>query len=458
MPIFSANQEIDIRYGELVQSADVNKKLKDALGENAKISGLVLSHVSGLNCKINAGRMVIQGTSIEENQDITIPVPTNSGNPEKTHYLYATYTHGNEQVCSYELLTSTTVAANYLLIGSVYMPAGATVVTPVNIVSTPPVNGIVALNLMAVQIEIDMTNLELDVGDLIDSVDLLQTTVSSHTASIATLNTNLGTLTTTVGGHTTTLSSHATTLSSHTTSINSQGTTIGSHTTSIATLVAANNTNISAIDALETSVAAIDLDLTAAETAIATKIAFSDVANKVTQQINTINLGGVVNIIGGSTLRTGTGNAAVNGYLYVNKLMAGAAFNDYAEWFERGMDTEAGDIISLLRVSDKEVYVKADRYFNNITAGIHSEEYGYITGGDDEDNVIDRFIPVGLVGRVPVKVKGVVQKGDYIALSDTPGVGISVGKDPLGGYIVGKSIEDDFESGIRRVRCILLPH
>lgn len=456
MPIYSANQEIDIRYGEAVISNDVNKKLKDALGANAKISGLTLSHVSGLNCKINAGRMVIQGATIEENQDITIPIPTNSGGPIKTYYLYATYTHGAAAVCSYELLTATTVAANYLLIGSVYMPANATVVTAGNVTSAPVITGLVAISALMASIDSRLAALETDVGDLIDSVDALQTSVSGHTTSIGTLTTNLSSLTTTVGGHTTSIGSINTSIGNINITVSGHTTSINSHTSSISTLTTANSTNVAAIDALEASVSAIDTDLTAAETAIATKIGFSDVANKVTQQINTINLAGVANIKGNSTVRTGTNNVSIDGYLYVTKLMAGAAFNDYAEWFERGCETDPGDIIALLRGAGKETYVKADRYFNNITVGVHSAEYGYITGGDDDENVIERFIPVGMVGRVHVKVKGVVQEGDYIALSDTQGVGISVGKDPSGGYIIGKALEDEFEAGIKRIRCILL--
>ena len=49
--------------------------------------------------------------------------------------------------------------------------------------------------------------------------------------------------------------------------------------------------------------------------------------------------------------------------------------------------------------------------------------------------------PVALKGRVPVKVEGIVRKGDFIVASNTPGVGVAV-DNYIGGAIIGKAIED----------------
>ena len=131
-----------------------------------------------------------------------------------------------------------------------------------------------------------------------------------------------------------------------------------------------------------------------------------------------------VNITGNLS---GSGGNNITGFSKIYN----AVWNDYAEFFERGEDTEPGDIISMDLSSDDEVYVKADRSntFNSIV-GVHSDTYGHLIGGDQCPESVDfvehnikKFIPVGLSGRVDVKVIGHVNKGDIIVLSETPGIG-----------------------------------
>ena len=43
--------------------------------------------------------------------------------------------------------------------------------------------------------------------------------------------------------------------------------------------------------------------------------------------------------------------------------------------------------------------------------------------GDSEADAARKFIPVGLAGRVYVKVKNQPKKGDYIGPSEIPGIG-----------------------------------
>ncbi len=106
-----------------------------------------------------------------------------------------------------------------------------------------------------------------------------------------------------------------------------------------------------------------------------------------------------------------------------------AVWNDYAEFFERGEETEPGDIISLDYSSNEEKYIKASKE-NNCVVGVHSDSFAHLIGGENppanEDYFeynIKKFIPVGLAGRVKCKVVGPVKKGDYIGLSDFPGIG-----------------------------------
>lgn len=136
-------------------------------------------------------------------------------------------------------------------------------------------------------------------------------------------------------------------------------------------------------------------------------------------------------------------------------------YNDYAEFFPRGEETEPGDIIALDMNADDERYIKASR--GDMVVGVHSDEYGQILGGDAPPEGADyfaynigKFIPVGLVGRCRVKVIGPVKKGNYIVPSDEyPGVGVAASDRSQSYLAVGFAVEDSDGDGIRRVRVRL---
>ena len=119
-----------------------------------------------------------------------------------------------------------------------------------------------------------------------------------------------------------------------------------------------------------------------------------------------------------------TGGIGAGGNIYAAKVY-NAVWNDYAECFPRGEETEPGDIIALDLDSNEEIYVKAIKDINK-AIGVHSDSYGHLIGMDDEDTEEDiqrKFITIGLCGRVMVKVLDNPKKGDYIGPSSIPGVG-----------------------------------
>lgn len=138
----------------------------------------------------------------------------------------------------------------------------------------------------------------------------------------------------------------------------------------------------------------------------------------------------------------------------------GAVYNDYAEFFPRGEETEPGDIVALDLSSDDERYIKATSNSKNI-AGIHSDEYAMIIGGESEEQGEDyiqknikKYIPVSLCGRVHCKCIGAIHKGDIIVVSDIPGIGRA--KSPNENIeftqIVGYAVDEDLDTSIRQVR------
>lgn len=150
-------------------------------------------------------------------------------------------------------------------------------------------------------------------------------------------------------------------------------------------------------------------------------------------------------------------NSLVTDYIHGNKVY-NAVWNDYAELFERGEQTEAGDIIALDTLSPTEQYIKADSSSKRVI-GVHSDTYGHLIGGEQLENFEDnlkKFIPIGLAGRVNVKVKGKVELGDYIVPSDEKGIGRAYNKDTDDrDLIIGYLVEADEHEDVRHLKMFI---
>ena len=167
-------------------------------------------------------------------------------------------------------------------------------------------------------------------------------------------------------------------------------------------------------------------------------------------------VGGTSSFVGEATFNsniTCKANINASGTISGSKIY-NAVFNDYAEFFERGEETEVGDIISLDINSDKEIYIKATKESENNIVGVHSDTYGHIVGGteENEEDNIKNFIPVGLVGRVKTKVIGNIHRGDKIALSDIAGVGKKASENDK---IIGFAVESNPDENIKLVKIKL---
>ena len=167
---------------------------------------------------------------------------------------------------------------------------------------------------------------------------------------------------------------------------------------------------------------------------------------------------GVLTVNGGETL---TGDLQVNGHITATETIIGdkvfnAYWNDYAEFFEKGEETEVGDIVALDFSSDEERYVKASKE-NPTVVGVHSDSYGHILGGKDTIEESEKtHIPVGLVGRVKTKIVGKIKKGEFVVLSGIAGVGCAYDEEvnnPLD--VIGVAVETSNDTGIKLVKIKL---
>lgn len=153
------------------------------------------------------------------------------------------------------------------------------------------------------------------------------------------------------------------------------------------------------------------------------------------------------------------GNVTVEGELTAAKVY-NAVYNDYAEFFPRGGETQVGDIIALDENGEGERYVKATEK-SRCVAGVHSEDFAQIIGGmraETGENILKKnlpdFIPVALAGRVLVRFIGEAKVGACVAPSDLPGVGrMASGPDDQS---VGRIVEDkDGGQELRLVKILV---
>ncbi|MDY2853298.1 MAG: hypothetical protein SOT33_07360 [Acidaminococcus fermentans] len=155
-----------------------------------------------------------------------------------------------------------------------------------------------------------------------------------------------------------------------------------------------------------------------------------------------------------------SGNVVLTGTLTATQVF-NAVYNDYAEFFPRGGETERGDIIACDEASSREQYVKAtDKSL--CVVGVHSEEFAQIIGGlqvEDGKGVLEtniqKFIPVSMAGRVHVKYFGKAVVGTKVVPSEIPGVGRAWQEgDPLD-HVVGRIVEPDTLQDIRLVKILV---
>ena len=155
-----------------------------------------------------------------------------------------------------------------------------------------------------------------------------------------------------------------------------------------------------------------------------------------------------------------SGNVVLTGTLTATQVF-NAVYNDYAEFFPRGGDTERGDIIACDETSTREQYVKATDK-SQCVVGVHSEEFAQIIGGlqvEEGKGVMEtnirQFIPVAMAGRVHVKYFGKAIVGTKVVPSEIPGVGRAWQEGDPPDHVVGRIVEPDTLQDIRLVKILV---
>lgn len=118
-----------------------------------------------------------------------------------------------------------------------------------------------------------------------------------------------------------------------------------------------------------------------------------------------------------------------------------AVYNDYAEFYEKEEEIEVGDVVEINSETGK--CRRAQEQCSRTVVGVCSNTYGHILGGDQmsiAQNLM-RYVPIGLAGRVRVKVVGAVFPGELLC---SAGSGLAMAAlNPEKGTIIGKALEEN---------------
>ena len=154
------------------------------------------------------------------------------------------------------------------------------------------------------------------------------------------------------------------------------------------------------------------------------------------------------------------GNLVLSGTITAAKVY-NAVYNDYAEFFPRGGDSQRGDIIALDESVSYERYVRATEN-SRCVVGVHTEEFAQIIGGkslEPSDDILKEnlpnYIPIALAGRVHVRMYGKAEKGGWVIPSEMPGVGRMAMDGEDISQSVGQIVKADAAQNVRLVKILV---
>lgn len=169
--------------------------------------------------------------------------------------------------------------------------------------------------------------------------------------------------------------------------------------------------------------------------------------------LDNFDVSGKLSLTGGTLTGPLVGTTITADVITANKVY-GAIWNDYAEWFEKENVNDTFDFGDICSWNEKGVVLSSP--FDVRVVGVVSNTYGHILGGfplaDMEENS-KHFVPIGLTGRVNVKVKGTVKVGDLI-ISAGNGIG-KVDNNASIQQVVGKALESSNDENVKLITVLI---
>lgn len=133
-----------------------------------------------------------------------------------------------------------------------------------------------------------------------------------------------------------------------------------------------------------------------------------------------------------------------------------AKYADIAERYRADASYESGTV--LMFGGDAEVTICDTANCTKIAGVVSSEDTAYCVMNSPKGQRDDpTFPPMALLGRVPCKVIGVVEKGDLMVSSGTPGHAQAfTGQiNPMVGSVIGKAVEAKADTGTGTIEVVV---
>ena len=169
--------------------------------------------------------------------------------------------------------------------------------------------------------------------------------------------------------------------------------------------------------------------------------------------IDNFDVADKLSLSGGTLTGPLVGTTITADVITANKVY-GAIWNDYAEWFEKENVNDTFDFGDICSWNENGVVLSSPSDVRVV--GVVSNTYGHILGGfplaDMEENS-KHFVPIGLTGRVNVKVKGTVKVGDLI-ISAGNGIG-KVDNNASIQQVVGKALEASNDESVKLITVLI---
>lgn len=152
---------------------------------------------------------------------------------------------------------------------------------------------------------------------------------------------------------------------------------------------------------------------------------------------------------------TSTNDLKYDGHFSATRIY-NAVFNDYAEYFEKEDLDEVIEYGHVIVTGENGGFTKSQKAYDSNVVGVVSNEYAFCIGGEGkEKNELEKYLPIGLAGRVQVKVKGPIKKGNLLVTSELPGVACKM-EDFVPGTVIGKALEDKEDEAVGLVRILIM--
>lgn len=147
----------------------------------------------------------------------------------------------------------------------------------------------------------------------------------------------------------------------------------------------------------------------------------------------------------------GTGNIGTSAQRF-NTVFARATSAQYADLAENYLSDANYEVGTVVVFGGEKEITTTQLVADTAVAGVISTNPAYLMNSSLENGQ-----PVALRGRVPVKVTGVVKKGDLLVTSNIAGTAISVGRDNSRGHAVfAKSLEDKSTNDVQLIEAVII--